>query len=289
MFWAGHDHFKYETPIREDMAAVFSEYPEIQRVILEENHGLAAASHLANRIRCADRQDLSETDIESEMAAVVEILANNIFVDYKTCLSPSLSEYDSPVYLISSESQAPEDPRGVISQALGLIEQTSFESVVNRTKEIALVSLGEEFFPNTNQSYTLQNIFMTLYMDLYESPLLVAESIVHEHAHMVFNNYIYGDQSYDDTTPLYYSPWKECLRPAFNFIHSLIAFSDVITFINEVSAFDLREVDRRYVDMKLSFERRNLLSVRDSVNNALALLPDRKLAERILTTVDALL
>jgi hypothetical protein len=288
MFWLETSIVDFEDKMRNDFAQIFKEFPKVCRSIQNDKFGIAAASHLANIIRLHPDQELSSAKVEKKYAATFDAISENGVIDHDTCFSPGLDGFESPLYLVVDNSSSSRNTVEDISAAKQIVSTTSYSYVCERLSDIAVIALKKQHFPNTNQSYTIQSVLQTIYVDLYEHPILTAESLVHEHAHMTFNNYVKSKQIEFNPLPLYYSPWKEKKRPLFNFVHSLIAFSEVVNFIAELSKDDLDDQGRKYVDMKLKFELRNINSVRESAKDAIAVIPDPRIAELVETALERL-
>ncbi|MBD2470940.1 aKG-HExxH-type peptide beta-hydroxylase [Nostoc sp. FACHB-145] len=83
---------------------------------------------------------------------------------------------------------------------------------------------------NTMRSYTLSMLPCTVYTDLVNNPIQLAETVVHEAAHNQLNEYI-GNPSSLPQEHTWWSPWKQKYRPAFGILHAVYAFSSVVKFL----------------------------------------------------------
>lgn len=283
MLWNGIDFAAFEQPLASQVAELFVDFPAVAAGIERHPLGLAAASHLANRLKLLspEQHQLDASNLQTEYEGTLEAITKRGVVDKGTCLDPGMCGFDSAPYLLTSNSAASDQTCAAIDAAWEHIRKTPFLYVVDRLTGIAIVALDHQRFPNTNQSYTILPLMQTVYVDIYEHPLLTAESLVHEHAHLTFNNYVRHHRLTFDPKPRFYSPWKEQERPLFNFLHSIIAFCEVIEFLKAVDRQGLDEQGRRYLDMKLNFEIANIAGVRAAAELALKASPDRAIADRI--------
>lgn len=288
MLWHEIDFAAFERPLACQVADMFAEFPAVAVGIERDPLGLAAASHIANRLKLLspERNQLDASNLETEYEGTLKAITRRGVVEKGTCLDPGMCGYDSVPYLLTPHSAASDPTCAAIDAAWEVIRKTPFAYLAERLSGIAIVALDHQRFPNTNQSYTILPLMQTVYVDIYEHPLLTAESLVHEHAHLTFNNYVRHHRLTFDPTPRFYSPWKEQERPLFNFLHSIIAFCEVIEFLNAVDPHGLDEQGRRYLDMKLKFETANIAAVRAAAELALKASPDRAIADRIHQRLD---
>lgn len=288
MLWHEMDFAAFERPLARQVADMFAEFPSVAAGIERDPLGLAAASHLANRLKLLspEQHQFDPSDLELEYEGTLAAITTRGVADKGTCLDPGLCGYESVPYLLTPGSAASDPTCAATNAAWGLIRETPFAYVADRLSGVAVIALDHQRFPNTNQSYTILPVMQTVYVDIYEHRLLTAESLVHEHAHLTFNNYVRYHRLTFDPTPRFYSPWKEQERPLFNFLHSIIAFCEVVEFLNAVDPRGLDEQGRRYLDMKLKFEVANIAGVRAAADVALKATPDRAIAERIHQRLD---
>ena len=254
----------YAKKQRSDLSNLFSDYPEIKNSILHEPYSLSTSSHLVNQLKVHSEGGVKfvEKNLVTDFFASLEAVSVSGAVDAKSCLSPGREGYDSELYLLSPSSTISTEMSDEIQKAKDIIRKTTFSEINDRLSEVAIICLEYQVFPKTNQSYTIQDIFQTIYLDVYEHPLLTAESIVHEMAHLTLNQHCYVNSLVFDNEKTFYSPWKEKHRPLFSFLHSLVAFFQVVDFLLEVKPlFKNDKVAEDYLNMKIPFELKNINSI----------------------------
>jgi HEXXH motif-containing protein len=101
----------------------------------------------------------------------------------------------------------------------------------------------------TQHSFTVFDLPWVIFLSKAANTLLVAEALVHENYHTLFNLYerIVGNQlGSGSDNRLYYSPWRTDARPIRGLLHAIVTFSGVAAFYRQIVS-DLPDAKSREV------------------------------------------
>ncbi|MFJ5736192.1 aKG-HExxH-type peptide beta-hydroxylase [Streptomyces microflavus] len=228
-------------------------------------------AHLETRARLWAQHDQAHfaRNVENFLDAFESLPSGPRVVDADDCDLYENSPYESPCRLLTPSSGL--RPLDDLSPgALGLLEAHRLFGEVVREGAGVVVAGGRIEAMSANNSWTLAELDATIYMDVPESPLRVAEALLHEASHNLLFEVVRSERITLEPERVWYSPWKRSRRPAYGFIHSVYAFSQLVSFWNAVQAPS--EVEERYRRIRLTEEQANLRSIERDARSALALL-----------------
>jgi hypothetical protein len=194
----------------------------------------ALCHHLVFRIR-----HLIQAGMKVEAASFIErtndtrwvVPSSSVLVDAVACWLPPKIHYSSPPYIVDCASVVGRGPMPTwISQELN-----ADVSVMPGGKpcEVGVVVLfgNAQRDPLVHRSYTLGQLPATVFLERCESEIQLRESLVHEATHCWFNDALKSSGSnLESESRSFFSPWKGVPRPAFSFLHAVVAFATVSRF-----------------------------------------------------------
>jgi HEXXH motif-containing protein len=122
-----------------------------------------------------------------------------------------------------------------------------------------MVLLEDKRFEAGNNSYTLSDIYGTIYLDVNSSLLRTAETMFHESSHLWLTETLAAYRIGLDPERSYFSPWKGQERPAFGMLHAITIFGLLAIFFRRMSDHPtLTPDERRYCVVRRRLERKNL-------------------------------
>jgi hypothetical protein len=229
------------------------------------NHATLRALESAKRRDALGMQQafalLPGADVESTSScAVVERQQ----VDWR-----SYTTFDSPVGVLapgSAIAHFSDDP--ALAEAAVWLRLGDHARYVSSTLGLAVV-LSRVGQADTTHSYSLQGLPATAYCELASDSLRMAEVLLHESAHCWFNEQLLADRRALEESPLWFSPWKECQRPAFGILHGALAFSGMCSlFAAALNSGRCSPFQRLYCEQRCRSEGLRLRAVEAAVAQA---------------------
>ncbi|MBH1937467.1 hypothetical protein I5Q34_24890 [Streptomyces sp. AV19] len=132
----------------------------------------------------------------------------------------------------------------------------------------------------TLDSWSITRLPGTVFCDYTDEPAVLARDLVHEAGHSWLNDALTAVHAKIDDEARFYSPWKDAARPAYGFLHACWAFPLMMLYTSAV--LERRSGDvRRFLGAYLDEQRGLLAPTADDHAQALALVPDAGLRERL--------
>lgn len=178
---------------------------------------------------------------------------------------------------VTLESLIPEES-ALLGEAVQVLDSvdvlTSIEQSVGIVIVLGLVKPGAPV-----ATWATGRLPYAVHLHLMPRAELIARDLIHEATHTHLNDWLGSrDVRLDSSTPRFWSPWKDSERPLFGFVHSIVAFSVVTTFLNGVMAN--RHADWAWLRPFHKAEQERLRGCEASVKLALSELP-QDLAVRV--------
>ncbi|MEW2195347.1 aKG-HExxH-type peptide beta-hydroxylase [Streptomyces microflavus] len=231
----------------------------------------AVLAHLETNARLWARRDQENftSRVSGHLDALMATEPGPKTVQAADCDLYEDAPYDSPCWLLR-----PDTPLRPLAQlypgALELLHSDPLFDEVIRIGAGVVVANGRIQAMSANNSWTLAGLDSSIFMDVPESPLRVAEAVLHEASHNLLFETVRTEGLPLPPEHAWYSPWKKTERPAYGFLHSVYAFSQLVAFWERTVAPS--EVEERYRRLRLTEETANLRSIKDSAEAAIALL-----------------
>lgn len=165
--------------------------------------------------------------------------------------------YESPVYLATDEALRIEENGTSLSGAMSLIALSRLCDHLGPPPGL-IVNLGTPLDAGRISSYSLTGYPGTVFCDFAPRSIGLAESIVHEWGHNLFNAILGVEQQRFDPDARFYSPWRHEPRPAFGMAHALFTFSLLSIFFDELGRQAVHVKDRTYARARLRIEQEHL-------------------------------
>ncbi|UNS95033.1 HEXXH motif-containing putative peptide modification protein [Streptomyces tubbatahanensis] len=230
-----------------------------------------ALAHLETRARrwARDDQEGFEPRVSAFLTALAATEPGPKTVRAADCDVYEDAPYESPCWLLRPDTAV----RPLAELYPGALELLAadplFDAVVGIGAGV-VVANGRIQAMSANNSWTLAGLDSSIYMDVPESPLRVAEAVLHEASHNLLFETVRAEGLSLPPEHAWYSPWKKTERPAYGFIHSVYAFSQLVAFWERTVAPS--ETEERYRALRLAEETAHLRSIEESAKAALALL-----------------
>jgi hypothetical protein len=165
--------------------------------------------------------------------------------------------YEAPVYLATEPALTAQGDYNEIMAAMSRISQSRLCKSLGPPPGM-IINLGRPRTTNRIVSYSLAGYPGTVFCDFVPHPIALAESIVHEWGHNVFNAILDVEQQSFDPEARFHSPWRHEPRPAFGMAHALFAFSLLCLFFGEIGCWTNLIQDRAYANARLRIEQEHL-------------------------------
>jgi hypothetical protein len=94
-----------------------------------------------------------------------------------------------------------------------------------------IVLLRRRGLDEATSSWTTTALPCTVFCDYHGDPVLLGADLVHETMHSLLNEILTSRGVELSLSSRYYSPWKGRVRPAFGFLHSIVAFSVMVCYL----------------------------------------------------------
>ncbi|MFF2226947.1 HEXXH motif-containing putative peptide modification protein [Streptomyces globisporus] len=190
---------------------------------------------------------------------------------------------DTPFYLLgpfTDPAAAPE--RALARAAYKKAADTGFADLVTHHARI-LVFLGRKEYHDRFDSWTISRLPGTVFLDHIDDPAALARDLIHEAGHNWLNDALTATNTLLPGDAHFPSPWKNTNRPAYGFLHACWAFP--LTMIYTANILDqdseLSAAGRDFLTRYLDLQRRFLAPTADTHPQALTLIPDPDLRERL--------
>jgi hypothetical protein len=201
-------------------------------------------------------------------------------------LSPDLAHLprspisETPYYVLGPDTtKAPLGLRSITATACATAEHAGFGDLL-AAHAVVICLLRTKALGETLDSWTINRLPGTVYVDHTGEPLVLARDLIHEAGHNWLNDALAATDCKISDEKTFYSPWKESRRPAFGFLHACWAFP--LTVLYTASVLDQTRGDlRRYLTAYLDKQRRLLADTADDHQQALQLITDPELRERL--------
>ena len=192
------------------------------------------------------------------------------------------STFDSPVGVLTpGRTGARPDDDPLLADAATWLKLGDHADYVGSTLGVAVV-LSRVGQADTTRSYSLQGLPATAYCELASDSLRVAEVLLHESAHCWFNEQLLANQRTLEETPRWFSPWKDCQRPAFGILHGALAFSGMcLLFAAALESDRSSSFQRLYCQYRCRTEGLRLQAVEASAAEAARQLGRSALREHV--------
>jgi hypothetical protein len=131
---------------------------------------------------------------------------------------------DTPYMLVSPETP-PADAiiRDLTTTAADRAGRAGFGRLLDAHAPITCL-LQHKRLGDTVDSWTVTRLPGTIYLDYVDDPDLYARDLIHESGHNWLNDALTALAIDLPTDHHFFSPWKDCERPAFGFLHACWAF-----------------------------------------------------------------
>ena len=190
---------------------------------------------------------------------------------------------EAPVAIVSPSvcDSASVAERDLVSRALATAIDAGFGSTVRRNSRVVVLIAERMPTDTTIRSWTTTALPLTVHLDYFQEHWYVSRDLIHEAAHTELNDLLATLDVTLSSDVSYYAPWLQTPRPLFGFLHGAWAFSHVALY----SAW-LAEADAPPEVRALSWaiylkHAEQIHEARDDIDSALALVPNRQLAELI--------
>ncbi|WP_175883870.1 HEXXH motif-containing putative peptide modification protein [Burkholderia sp. BCC0044] len=194
----------------------------------------ASMHHIAFRARRGALTHSSELIAGARSHALALERSNSdlpLFADATSCWEPPGGDFSSAVYVLGADSRCCDDSyRGRIARIV--CEPELFMPAGADFPVGIVVSFGDASGRNTHRSYTVAQLPGTVFIEKTASDFQMKEALVHEGAHCWLNDALVAcEEVIVRSETRFHSPWKGEWRPAFNFLHAVVAFSTVTRFL----------------------------------------------------------
>lgn len=152
--------------------------------------------------------------------------------------------------------------------AVGVCQTTGFGELLMHACAV-LVLLKRRGFDEVSSSWTTSALPCTVFCDHHGDAGLLAVDMVHETTHNLLNEILDARDIRLSEETRYFSPWKKTDRPAFGFLHSIVAFSAVVTALRRVVPLCASAGARDHAERRLGIESGRLALVSPSVSRLL--------------------
>jgi hypothetical protein len=137
---------------------------------------------------------------------------------------------------------------GDLDSALSLIKETNDEFFNWLANTISFYVLIESEQPDTHRSFTCPRLHGLSFLSRCDSPVRLADAIIHEASHNELNIALLGNRvDFEPDNYLYYSPWRPDARPLLGLMHALYVFSNVLRFLTSLPASSMTPAITDYV------------------------------------------
>jgi HEXXH motif-containing protein len=125
----------------------------------------------------------------------------------------------------------------MVGQAMGYLASAAptLHSQIS-SGQVPLVAVKERD-ASTQHSFTVFDLPWVIFLSKAANTLLVAEALVHENYHTLFNLYeriVENQPGSGSDNRLYYSPWRTDARPIRGLLHAIVTFSGVAAFYRQI-------------------------------------------------------
>lgn len=146
-----------------------------------------------------------------------------------------------------------------------------------------VVLLRPRRLEEVTSSWTTSALPCTVFCDYHMDPALLGADVVHETTHNLLNDILRAREVEFPDEERYFSPWKSRLRPAFGFLHSVVAFSIVVQYLRRAGGLCVSAEAKAYAAQREQIESGRLRLIGRSVQTLLreSLCEDRELAEAV--------
>ncbi|KNB53261.1 hypothetical protein AC230_06540 [Streptomyces caatingaensis] len=132
----------------------------------------------------------------------------------------------------------------------------------------------------TLDSWSITRLPGTVFCDHTDEPAVLARDLVHEAGHSWLNDALTAVHAKIDDEARFHSPWKDAVRPAYGFLHACWSFPLMMLYTSAVLERLTGDV-RRFLGAYLDEQRRLLAPTAGDHAEALTLVPDAGLRERL--------
>lgn len=190
---------------------------------------------------------------------------------------------DTPYYLLGPFTDpAPAPDRALARAAYKTAADLGFADLVTHHARI-LVLLGRKQYDDRFDSWTISRLPGTVFLDHIDDPAALARDLIHEAGHNWLNDALAATSTLLPDDVHFPSPWKNTHRPAYGFLHACWAFPLTMIYTARILDRDdqLTAPGRDFLSRYLDLQRRFLGPTADTHPQALALIPDPELRERL--------
>lgn len=136
------------------------------------------------------------------------------------------------------------------------------------------------------QNWTVVSLPGTVFLTDDSDSIMLGRELVHESGHNWLNDAFELLGCMPDLDAFFFSPWKNCMRPAFGFLHACWSFP--LTVIYSVNILDRCDTELRHTLTEyVELQRRALRYVRDDFEIALKLVDDEEITDTLKSVFDA--
>lgn len=219
-------------------------------------------------------------DADTRARSTDTVVGPRIVVAPKLDRLPRSEISETPYYVLGPDTvTAPGDLRELVMAACAAGARSGFASLLT-DHAVVVCLLRRKNLGDTLDSWTITRLPGTVFCDHVGDPVVLARDLIHEAGHNWLNDALTATACKISDEPLFHSPWKKTMRPAFGFLHACWAFPLTMIYtahVLEETTGDLHRFLAAYLD-----QQRSLLSTTaDDHTAALSLVSDIGLRQRL--------
>jgi hypothetical protein len=187
---------------------------------------------------------------------------------------------ETPYYLLNPRTRAAEPAlQALLRDSATTAANLGFAHLINHHATVVCL-LNRKPLGSPLRSWTISRLPGTVFCDYVADPTILGRDLVHEAGHTWLNDALSATGTALDNTRTFYSPWKNTHRPTYGFLHACWSFALVALYV--AAALDQPGIDNPdYLTNYLHRRRAELRTVGDNHEEALTLVPDTDLRERL--------
>jgi len=192
------------------------------------------------------------------------------------CKWYKFSKYESPLGVLISTAPGRHDFYEAFYRASTPLHANQLFAPLLRQAQVIVITraVGAR---DTMRSYSLRNVYGTVYIEASAATIRFAEALLHEATHCWLNELLEASGEGLTDRGQWYSVWKECKRPAYGILHAVLTFAVLILFWHVAQGEWRDDSTARYANARIRKEVGNLRFMDSAFKEVVSTLKEAEL------------